>query len=615
MPISTENPYTIKLSADEALLMHDVIEGTITAIDRDNKTVDVTLDEPYYPRDYETNYGKLEKYKKYEHLDIEPITEISGAKIIYNCRDENEDPSNAFHVGDNVLIVAVNEEYFCVGFPDEIRECAFYDILVVDIGTEWIPDPGTTLGVTIKYNKAFFLVRPDYEIEFLYNEIITQHLDNVLNTDFEFSIGNIQLSEQIDDDYLDVVIIYNSAGQRGECITGRMDSFEIIIRDGDSVPAAYYPIDTTLADWLLEDGVLTFKDDNGLYRYSHTEGDMKCILTGTTGKYVCTDAKTYIDGCPTREYTENTITNEWICTEDTDAQSSGSGTNADPYIAESTTQYQGYYLFRTNDACISVYPYSITDYSYEYKDDDKTIDRRHITMAFDGCTDYDQYYSRNQASSCNYQIEETDATISGGDYTCTRSFSGITFGPNVDRVFCQALLATTVYYRFLGHYGDCNMLHQTDFQPQYPLKATIKSEWDGSCYEHYDSNAGEWTYSSELNITRYIYLEGQEIPELTTTFTYSGNTADTYKCSQFSDMATEQYFMLSLAEVKHKIAAFYSDQTGYKFLLFHNGLYTDITSDIINSIEAGDHAEINGAPGILRVRWQRGYDNDSASRY
>jgi len=131
MPKSTENPYTIQLDPAEAVLMHDVIEGTITSVDRDNKTVDVVLDEPYYPRNYETDYGKLEKHKKYEHLDIEPITEISGAKIIYNCQSENLDPASAFHVNDKVLIYAVNGEYYCVGFPDKIKRCG--EILKIDI--------------------------------------------------------------------------------------------------------------------------------------------------------------------------------------------------------------------------------------------------------------------------------------------------------------------------------------------------------------------------------------------------------------------------------------------------------------------------------------------------
>ena len=131
MPKSTENPYTIELNPAEAVLMHDVIEGTITSIDRDNKTVDAILDEPYYPRNYETDYGKLEKHKKYEHLDIEPITEVSGAKIIYNCQSENLDPASAFHVNDKVLIYAVNGEYYCIGFPDEIRRCG--EILYVNL--------------------------------------------------------------------------------------------------------------------------------------------------------------------------------------------------------------------------------------------------------------------------------------------------------------------------------------------------------------------------------------------------------------------------------------------------------------------------------------------------
>jgi len=134
MPTSTEDPYTIELSADEALLMHDVIEGTITAIDRDAKTVDVTLDEPYYPRNQNIHYGKLEKYDTYEHYESDPITEISGAKIIYNCQSSNLDPTSAFNVNDKVLIYAVNDEYYCVGFPDEIRRCG--QILYIQLDTK-----------------------------------------------------------------------------------------------------------------------------------------------------------------------------------------------------------------------------------------------------------------------------------------------------------------------------------------------------------------------------------------------------------------------------------------------------------------------------------------------
>ena len=614
MPKSTENPYTIQLDPAEAVLMHDVIEGTITSVDRDNKTVDVVLDEPYYPRNYETDYGKLEKHKKYEHLGIDPITEISGAKIIYNCKDEHEDPSNAFRENDKVLIVAVNEEYFCVGFPDEIRECAFYDILVVDIGTEWIPNPEAINSAIIKYNKAFFLIKPNYEIELLGNKIITKYLYNVSTTDFEFSIGNIQLSEQIGNDYLDVNIIYNSAGERKNCVDYRMNFSEIIIRDGDSIPSAHYSPEQ-LVDWLLKDGTFTFRENNtGIFRYSHIEGDLGQILTEEAGAYVCTDTRAYTSGCPSYEYTGYTITNEWECSEDTEGSSSGSGTNEDPYIRESTSQYLNYYLFRINDNCISPFPRTATTYSYHYEDSDKKISTATVTSTFEGCTNCDQYYSRNQACECTYQSDEHDATLSQGDYTLTRTFSGTTFGPKVDKIFCSES-SGSVYYDFLAHYGSCNLSHPIDFQPQYPLKAAILNEWEGSCYEHWDHGTQEWTYHSELNITRHIYLEGQEISELTTTFSYVGDDPYTYKCYDFPEMAQEQYFTLSLAEVKHKIAAFYCDQTGYKIYLFHDGTYTDITDVIINSILSGEHAEIDGAPGVLRVRWQRGYEDDSVSIY
>jgi len=117
MATSTQDPYIIKLNRDEGVLMSDILLGTITAVNASSKTVDVTLSEPYTPRTKETNYGKLQNYG-YEGIEENPITDLTDVPVIYNCKESIQDPMAVFNVNDNVLIMASNNAFFCVGFPE-----------------------------------------------------------------------------------------------------------------------------------------------------------------------------------------------------------------------------------------------------------------------------------------------------------------------------------------------------------------------------------------------------------------------------------------------------------------------------------------------------------------
>jgi hypothetical protein len=108
----------------KAVLTHDVIEGTITAVDFNAKTIDVDLDAPYKPRSVgTTHWGRLQD-KGYESLPSTPVfNSLSDVDIIYNCETTSENPAGAFKVGEKVLIMAIGTDFKAVGFPDEVKPC------------------------------------------------------------------------------------------------------------------------------------------------------------------------------------------------------------------------------------------------------------------------------------------------------------------------------------------------------------------------------------------------------------------------------------------------------------------------------------------------------------
>ena len=131
------DPYKVIMSTHEGVLMHDVIEGRVTAVDRDNKTVDVELNEPYYPRTESSHFGQIQEYG-YKHGGSEPVNQLSNIPIVYNCKSPDQNPANAFNQNDDVLVLAVNGSYFCVGFTDKIKPCGEYALITLDgYGIMW----------------------------------------------------------------------------------------------------------------------------------------------------------------------------------------------------------------------------------------------------------------------------------------------------------------------------------------------------------------------------------------------------------------------------------------------------------------------------------------------
>lgn len=111
-------------SGPEAVLTHDIIEGTITSVDFAGKKIDVDLDSPYKPRNLTTtHWGRLQE-DGYDSLPSSPVVEqLSDVPVIYNCEFVTEDPMGAFLIGEKVLILAIGTDYSAVGFPDEVKDC------------------------------------------------------------------------------------------------------------------------------------------------------------------------------------------------------------------------------------------------------------------------------------------------------------------------------------------------------------------------------------------------------------------------------------------------------------------------------------------------------------
>ncbi len=139
----SQDPYKIFMEVKEGVLMHDLLEGTITSVDGNSKTVNVTLSKPYYPRNDFTDYGKVQE-TGYAAGGSSPVINLSDVPIIYNCRQEDMNPSNAFREGDTVMILAVNGDYYCAGFKDEIRPCEAILTIVCWVhypSALWSPSP------------------------------------------------------------------------------------------------------------------------------------------------------------------------------------------------------------------------------------------------------------------------------------------------------------------------------------------------------------------------------------------------------------------------------------------------------------------------------------------